>query len=63
MARPVCARLGAHLHGAATEAGINVAKGGTYTSGPQACRAAARWTQTPVFRGGAVGLRLCRPLG
>jgi 5'-methylthioadenosine phosphorylase len=37
MARPVCARLGAHLHAAATEAGISVAKGGTYLvmEGPQ----------------------------
>jgi len=37
MARPVCARLGAHLHAAATEAQINVAKGGTYLvmEGPQ----------------------------
>jgi 5'-methylthioadenosine phosphorylase len=37
MARPVCARLGAHLHTAATQAGINVAKGGTYLvmEGPQ----------------------------
>jgi len=37
MARPVCARLGEHLHAAATEAGIGVAKGGTYLvmEGPQ----------------------------
>jgi 5'-methylthioadenosine phosphorylase len=37
MARPVCARLGAHLHAAATEAGISVARGGTYLvmEGPQ----------------------------
>jgi 5'-methylthioadenosine phosphorylase len=37
MARPVCARLGAHLHAAATEAGISAAKGGTYLvmEGPQ----------------------------
>ena len=37
MARPVCQRLGEHLHAAAGEAGINVAKGGTYLvmEGPQ----------------------------
>jgi 5'-methylthioadenosine phosphorylase len=37
MARPVCARLGEHLHAAARDAGINVAKGGTYLvmEGPQ----------------------------
>jgi 5'-methylthioadenosine phosphorylase len=37
MARPVCRRLGEHLHAAAVEAGINVAKGGTYLvmEGPQ----------------------------
>jgi 5'-methylthioadenosine phosphorylase len=37
MARPVCKRLGEHLHAAAGEAGINVAKGGTYLvmEGPQ----------------------------
>jgi 5'-methylthioadenosine phosphorylase len=37
MARPVCARLGEHLHAAAGEAGINVVKGGTYLvmEGPQ----------------------------
>jgi 5'-methylthioadenosine phosphorylase len=37
MARPVCRRLGEHLHAAAREAGINVAKGGTYLvmEGPQ----------------------------
>jgi 5'-methylthioadenosine phosphorylase len=37
MARPVCSRLGAHLHAAAREAGISVAKGGTYLvmEGPQ----------------------------
>lgn len=37
MARPVCRRLGEHLHAAATEAGIGVAKGGTYLvmEGPQ----------------------------
>jgi 5'-methylthioadenosine phosphorylase len=37
MARPVCARLGEHLHAAATEAKIDVAKGGTYLvmEGPQ----------------------------
>jgi 5'-methylthioadenosine phosphorylase len=37
MARPVCARLGEHLHAAAQQAGINVAKGGTYLvmEGPQ----------------------------
>ena len=37
MARPVCARLAAHLHAAAVDAGINVAKGGTYLvmEGPQ----------------------------
>jgi 5'-methylthioadenosine phosphorylase len=37
MARPVCARLGEHLHAAATEAQIDVAKGGTYLvmEGPQ----------------------------
>jgi 5'-methylthioadenosine phosphorylase len=37
MARPVCHRLGDHLHAAATEAGINVARGGTYLvmEGPQ----------------------------
>jgi 5'-methylthioadenosine phosphorylase len=37
MAHPVCARLGEHLHAAAQEARINVAKGGTYLvmEGPQ----------------------------
>jgi 5'-methylthioadenosine phosphorylase len=37
MARPVCQRLGEHLHAAAREAGIDVAKGGTYLvmEGPQ----------------------------
>jgi 5'-methylthioadenosine phosphorylase len=37
MARPVCQRLGEHLHAAAGEAGIKVAKGGTYLvmEGPQ----------------------------
>jgi 5'-methylthioadenosine phosphorylase len=37
MARPVCARLGEHLHAAAKDAGIEVAKGGTYLvmEGPQ----------------------------
>ena len=37
MARPVCKRLGEHLHASAVEAGINVAKGGTYLvmEGPQ----------------------------
>jgi 5'-methylthioadenosine phosphorylase len=37
MARPVCARLGEHLHASAVGAGINVAKGGTYLvmEGPQ----------------------------
>ena len=30
MARPVCARLGEHLHAAAREAGIEVVKGVTY---------------------------------
>ena len=37
MARPVCARLGEHLHAAAREAGIEVVKGGTYLvmEGPQ----------------------------
>ena len=37
MAHPVCARLGEHLHEAAQQAGINVAKGGTYLvmEGPQ----------------------------
>jgi 5'-methylthioadenosine phosphorylase len=37
MARPVCQRLGEHLHAAAGAAGINVAKGGTYLvmEGPQ----------------------------
>jgi len=37
MARPVCGRLGEHLHAAAREAGIGVAKGGTYLvmEGPQ----------------------------
>src|SRR4051812_8442612 len=37
MARPVCARLGEHLHASAKEAGIDAAKGGTYLvmEGPQ----------------------------
>jgi 5'-methylthioadenosine phosphorylase len=37
MAWPACARLGAHLHAAAVDAGISVAKGGTYLvmEGPQ----------------------------
>src|SRR5918992_4408467 len=37
MARPVCARLGEHLHASAVAAGIKVAKGGTYLvmEGPQ----------------------------
>jgi 5'-methylthioadenosine phosphorylase len=37
MARPVCRRLGEHLHASAVEAGISVAKGGTYLvmEGPQ----------------------------
>jgi 5'-methylthioadenosine phosphorylase len=37
MARPVCGRLGEHLHASAVEAGINVARGGTYLvmEGPQ----------------------------
>ena len=37
MARPVCHRLGDHLHAAAKEAGINVVRGGTYLvmEGPQ----------------------------
>jgi 5'-methylthioadenosine phosphorylase len=37
MARPVCRRLGEHLHAAAMDAGINVVKGGTYLvmEGPQ----------------------------
>jgi len=37
MARPVCRRLGEHLHACAVEAGIPVAKGGTYLvmEGPQ----------------------------
>jgi len=37
MARPVCKRLGEHLQAAAAEAGISVAKGGTYLvmEGPQ----------------------------
>ncbi len=37
MARPVCGRLGDHLHAAAQQAGINVARGGTYLvmEGPQ----------------------------
>jgi 5'-methylthioadenosine phosphorylase len=37
MAHPVCARLGDHLEGAAREAGLDVARGGTYLvmEGPQ----------------------------
>src|SRR4051812_11348075 len=37
MAHPVCARLGEHVHAGAKEAGIDVAKGGTYLvmEGPQ----------------------------
>jgi 5'-methylthioadenosine phosphorylase len=37
MAHPVCGRLGAHLHAAAQEAGIQVVRGGTYLvmEGPQ----------------------------
>lgn len=37
MARPVCSRLGDHIEAAATEAGIEVARGGTYLvmEGPQ----------------------------
>ena len=37
MARPVCSRLGDHLEAAAREAGIDVARGGTYLvmEGPQ----------------------------
>jgi 5'-methylthioadenosine phosphorylase len=37
MARPVCRRLGEHLHAAAMDAAINVVKGGTYLvmEGPQ----------------------------
>ncbi len=40
MAHPVCSRLGAHLEAAAREAGIAVARGGTYLvmEGPQFSR-------------------------
>lgn len=51
MAHPVCSRLGDHLEAAAREAGVEVARGGTYLvmEGPQFSSLA----ESKLYRAGA----------